>query len=153
MSKIYLIPQILTSLLFLFPTNAQRLNGNESEYEFVGHHFVASLVGCDKKALTNVEELALTLEKASLASGAKILSSSKYVFPGNGMTMVVLLSESHASIHTYPEFDACFIDLFTCGHNCSAKKFEEVLENYLKPKETNKRMLLRNANTFDEEAL
>jgi S-adenosylmethionine decarboxylase len=119
-------------------------------YDFVGHHFVASLVGCDHDALTNVEGLAQAMEKAVLASGATILSSSKHVFPGNGLTMIILLSESHASIHTYPEYGACFIDLFTCGHHCSAKEFEKVLQEYLKPQSINKRMLLRDAHIHDE---
>lgn len=135
-------------MLYLFPMQA-----DEPEYEFVGHHFVASFVECNQEALTNVEELAKALEAAAIASGAKILSTSKYVFPGNGLTMVILLSESHASIHTYPEFGACFIDLFTCGHHCCAKKFEEILQGYLKPQAVNKRMLLRDAYILVEEAI
>lgn len=146
MKNCFILQISLAALLYLIPLKAE-----ESVYQFVGHHFVASLMGCNQEALTNVEELAKTLEKAAVASGAQILTTSKYVFPGNGLTMVILLSESHASIHTYPEFGACFIDLFTCGHHCSAKNFEEVLESYLKPQEVNKRMLLRDAHVHDED--
>jgi S-adenosylmethionine decarboxylase len=36
-------------------------------------------------------------------------------FEPQGVTVLALLSESHASIHTYPEVGAMFVDVFTCG--------------------------------------
>ena len=57
--------------------------------------------------------------------------------------MVLLLSESHASIHTYPEYNSCFVDLFTCGQKCSAEKFDMYLREYLKPKQTDSRIQVR----------
>lgn len=113
------------------------------DYQFIGRHFVASYSGCDMEALTNLDALAKALEGASNASGAHILQSIKYVFPPDGFTMVILLSESHASIHTYPEHSACFVDLFTCGTNCVAEKFDEYLQNYLKPTKINSQILKR----------
>lgn len=126
------------------------ISANEPLHDFVGHHFVASYLGCDLEALTDLDSLEKTLEEAVIASGAKILSSTKHIFPPDGLTMVILLSESHASIHTYPEFGACFIDLFTCGHTCDSKPFAEKLEMYLKPKIINKRLLLRDSSIQDE---
>lgn len=113
------------------------------EYQFIGRHFVASYSGCDRKALTNLDALAQALEGASIASGAHILKSTKHVFPPDGLTMVILLSESHASIHTYPEHDSCFVDLFTCGTTCSAEKFDESLRHYLKPTKVNSQIFKR----------
>jgi S-adenosylmethionine/arginine decarboxylase-like enzyme len=49
------------------------------------------------------------------------------------MTGLALLCESHASIHTYPEHNACFVDLFTCGENCDWEKFESVMVSFLEP--------------------
>ncbi len=77
------------------------------------------------------------------ACGAQILDSSKYVFPPDGITMVLLLSESHASIHTYPEYNSCYIDLFTCGERCDYRKFEEALEQYLQPESIDQHVLER----------
>jgi S-adenosylmethionine/arginine decarboxylase-like enzyme len=59
------------------------------------------------------------------------------------LTMVFLLSESHASIHTYPEHGACFVDLFTCGNKCSGEKFDQALREYLKPAHVTARVLIR----------
>lgn len=113
------------------------------QYAFRGKHFIASYCGCDEKALTDVERLEAVMLEAARASGATVLQSAKHVFPPSGLTMVILLSESHASIHTYPEFNACFIDLFTCGEKCSSQNFDQVLRGYLLPKEVNSHSLMR----------
>jgi S-adenosylmethionine decarboxylase proenzyme len=112
-------------------------------YQFKGTHFLASYSGCDESALTNIEELPQAMLKAVRDCGATILESAEYVFPPDGLTMVILLSESHASIHTYPEHHACFVDLFTCGNKCSFEKFDASLRDYLKPKEVCAKVLSR----------
>lgn len=116
-------------------------------FSFQGKHFVASYIDCDLRALSDLENLIGAMDKAVEASGATILDQTPYVFPPNGLTIVYLLSESHASLHTYPEHGACFVDLFTCGDSCSAEKFDEALRNYLQPKRVNARFYLRNEET------
>lgn len=44
-----------------------------------------------------------------------------------GLSIVVLLSESHASIHTYPEQNCMFVDAFTCGTNCNPQSIIDTL--------------------------
>lgn len=117
---------------------------NEQEYEFKGVHFLVSYCDCDNDALTDLEGLTEAMKNAVESSGATILDKCSWVFPPSGLTMVFLLSESHASIHTYPEHNACFVDLFTCGENCSAQKFDAVMRAYLKPKAVNDQTLFRN---------
>ena len=119
------------------------------DYQFQGYHFLASYSECDLKALSDVEGLAQAMRQAVQNCGATILDSSKWVFPPDGLTMVFLLSESHASIHTYPEHGACFVDLFTCGEKCSAEAFDQSLRAYLKPQVVKDRMIIRNRD-FEE---
>ncbi len=126
-------------LLYLLPLFAY-----SEEYEFHGIHFLASYGECEMEALTDIKELRNTLLLAAEKSGATILKFQDVVFFSNGFTMAILLQESHASIHTYPEHKACFIDLFTCGNHCSSEAFAEVLEKYLKPKKICKKTLIRN---------
>jgi S-adenosylmethionine decarboxylase len=57
--------------------------------------------------------------------------------------MALLLSESHAAIHTYPEHNACFVDLFTCGDHCHNEPFDRVLREYLKPGAVQSKVLIR----------
>lgn len=122
---------------------------SEDFYNFKGQHFIASYTGCETSALYDVPSLIQAMEYAVNQSGATILSSSFYVFPGDGVTMVFLLSESHASIHTYPECGSCFVDLFTCGTNCSYEEFHAPLASYLNPSHVNQKILIRH-QTADE---
>jgi S-adenosylmethionine decarboxylase proenzyme len=119
------------------------LHGEEAIYEFTGHHLLASYLDCDREALINIKNLEKAMNEGAQASGATILSSVKHVFPPDGFTMVILLSESHASIHTYPEHGACFVDFFTCGHSCDASKFDQVLIDYLKPQKMSRQLFQR----------
>ena len=121
----------------------------DEDHNFKGKHFIASYTGCDVSALTEVDSLIAAMKEAVKKSGATILDSSSYVFPGNGLTMVFLLSESHASIHTYPEYGSCFVDLFTCGDICSYEGFHESLSSYLKPTQVNQKVLIRNEEIDD----
>lgn len=116
---------------------------SEQQHQFLGKHFIASYTECDPEALQNVQALIQAMHEGAARSGAKILSNSFYVFPGNGLTMAILLSESHATIHTYPEHRACFVDLFTCGDHCHSEPFDQVLRAYLKPQGASSKVLIR----------
>ncbi len=113
------------------------------QYDFNGTHFVASYKGCDEKALRNIDSLRYAMIMAAHDSNAKVLSHNDFRFSGDGYTMVVLLSESHASIHTYPEHNACFVDLFTCGTRCSWENFDKSLRAYLQPTEVDSSIITR----------
>jgi S-adenosylmethionine decarboxylase len=112
-------------------------------YEFYGRHLVSEYYDCDLQALCDADRLSEEMKGAVAASGAHLLGSEGHSFDGGGFSMVLLLSESHASIHTYPEYGACFIDLFTCGQNCSAEKFDTVLREYLKPQRSSSTIMVR----------
>ncbi len=112
-------------------------------YQFIGRHFLASYHGCDEQALRDIHKLPDVMKLGVAASGATLLDSSVYIFPPDAMTMVLLLSESHASIHTYPEHGACFVDFFTCGTSCSAEQFDEILRAYLKPQKVDQQLFMR----------
>ncbi len=132
-------------MIFLILSFALCAFSTESNYNFAGKHFLASYLDCDVRAMTDLEGLLHAMDEAVAASGATILERAPYVFPPNGLTVAYLLSESHASLHTYPEHSACFVDLFTCGDHCIAEKFDAVLRAYLKPKEVNAKLFLRSA--------
>jgi len=56
----------------------------------------------------------ILLEACQLAN-YNILTSGKHIFYPQGLTAYVILSESHAAIHTYPEKEIVYMDVFTCG--------------------------------------
>lgn len=130
-------------LVLFFGLSFAQVLATDDGYEFYGRHLIAQYFDCDHDALCDRERLAEVMQEAAEASGARILSCDDHYFDENGYTMVILLSESHASIHTYPEYNACFVDLFTCGKSCSAEDFETVLREYLKPEQVDSQIHIR----------
>lgn len=114
------------------------------DYEFVGRHFIASYYDCDSDILDDTQLLKNALSQAIEGSGASLLNITVHKFEPHGVTIVALLSESHASIHTYPEHKACFVDFFTCGTSCSSENFHRVLERELCSKRSITKILERN---------
>lgn len=130
-------------VLFVFFSFFGHLLFSDEPHFFKGKHFLASYLECDVQALSNLDTLIQALDGAVASSGATVLNKASYVFPPDGLTVVYLLSESHASLHTYPEHGACFVDLFTCGDHCSTEQFDQALRDYLQPKQVSARFFHR----------
>jgi len=87
-----------------------------------GRHLILDLYGCDPEILDDYEELERLLETALNMAGATILRIFGEKFQPQGVTLLALLAESHASIHTWPCEKYCAIDLYTCGTATSTDK-------------------------------
>lgn len=83
--------------------------------EFAGCHVLAELREVDAGLLDDLAHLEAALKRALAASGATVLDMTSHRFMPQGVTILALLAESHASLHTYPEHAAVFVDVFTCG--------------------------------------
>ncbi|HQT61852.1 MAG TPA: adenosylmethionine decarboxylase [Acidiphilium sp.] len=82
--------------------------------KFAGTHLLVDLWGAEK--LDSPELIDETLRQGALAAGATILHSHFHHFtPNGGVSGVVVLAESHISIHTWPERNYAAIDIFMCG--------------------------------------
>jgi S-adenosylmethionine decarboxylase len=85
-------------------------------YKAEGTHLLADLSGVDTELLTSCDRIEALLRDAAEAAGAHVLHSHFHAFgPGLGVTGVVLLAESHISIHTWPEQAFAAVDIFMCG--------------------------------------
>jgi S-adenosylmethionine decarboxylase len=100
--------------------------------KYAGIHLIADFWG--GKAIESEEELKALLERTVKAANANSLKSIVYKFNPQGITGVVLLAESHISIHTWPEFNYAAIDIFTCGDKTRPDKALEFLKSELNPK-------------------
>lgn len=82
---------------------------------FAGQHALAELTGVSADLLDDERYLVQVLDAALAEAGATVLQIVSRHFVPQGVTVLALLSESHASMHTYPEHGSLFIDVFTCG--------------------------------------
>ena len=81
-----------------------------------GTHLLADLYGVDAGKLVATADIDALLREGALAAGARILHSHFHSFgDAMGVTGVVLLAESHISIHTWPEYGFAAADIFMCG--------------------------------------
>jgi S-adenosylmethionine decarboxylase len=120
----------------------------ESEYQFFGKHYLASFIDCDSNSLLNIDGLKNAMINGINKSGATILSYTEKLFDNGGYTVLFLLSESHCSIHTYPENNSLFTDLFTCGDNCDYRLYQNSMIDYLKPKKVTSDLVIRDENHY-----
>lgn len=81
----------------------------------VGKHAIYELLGGDPNLLDDEEFVKSSLEHAAMAAGATLLGIITHKFEPQGVTAVALLSESHLSLHSWPEYGYASIDAFTCG--------------------------------------
>ncbi|MEO1150357.1 MAG: adenosylmethionine decarboxylase [Pseudomonadota bacterium] len=103
----------------------------EAGKTFAGTHLLLDFWGASR--LTEPEFIDDTLRAAALAAGATILHSHMHRFsPSGGVTGVVVLSESHITIHTWPERDFAAIDIFMCG-TCKVRDAVPTLRNAFQP--------------------
>ena len=81
-----------------------------------GTHALLDLYGCDAALLADAAALQALLQRAADAAGATTLAAHFHPFgEGMGVTGVLLLAESHISIHTWPEHRFAALDVFLCG--------------------------------------
>jgi S-adenosylmethionine decarboxylase len=81
----------------------------------MGKHYLLNLYGCSFVLLNDEHFLIDLLENAAAASGATVCQTIYKKFDPQGVTVLCLLSESHISIHTWPEEGKASADIFTCG--------------------------------------
>ena len=114
-----------------------------------GRHLILDLYDCDKQLLDNYDELNVLMETALRMSNATILRVIGEKFQPQGVTLLALLSESHCSIHTWPEIGYAAIDLYTCGDTTNSHKASEFLKHKLKAKKIDEKELVRSTIPID----
>lgn len=83
--------------------------------ETMGRHVISELWGCDVEVLNNMERIERIFVDAALKSGAEIREVAFHKFAPQGVSGVVIISESHLTIHSFPEHGYASIDVYTCG--------------------------------------
>lgn len=81
----------------------------------LGEHYIVDLSNCNRDLLLDSEQAYRSFSRAVRDSGLTVVDEGFYKFSPHGFTCFLLLAESHASLHAWPEYGYCAIDLFTCA--------------------------------------
>ena len=81
----------------------------------LGRHLLLELFDCDLEAINNLEGVKQTLVEAARRAQATIVDVVFHEFNPFGISGVVVIAESHLSIHTWPEYRYAAVDIFSCG--------------------------------------
>ena len=82
----------------------------------LGRHILAEVYDCDPNILNDRELIEEIMVKAALEAGAEVREVAFHKFSPQGVSGVVVISESHLAIHTWPELGYAAVDVFTCGN-------------------------------------
>ncbi|MDD5126571.1 MAG: adenosylmethionine decarboxylase [Dehalococcoidales bacterium] len=93
----------------------------------LGRHLLLELKNCKSGVLNDLGFLREALLAAAKESGATVMGESFHSFNPQGVSGVVIIAESHMSIHTWPEYDYAAVDVFTCGKSVQPEKAVEVM--------------------------
>jgi len=107
-----------------------------------GQHLLVEYWGCDSEVLDDLGAVEALMKRAAEAAGATVVQSVFHRFSPQGVTGVVVVEESHLSIHTWPEVGYASVDFYTCG-DCRPDKAHRVLEGGLKPSHSEKLFVRR----------
>ena len=99
----------------------------------LGKHLLLELNGCDHKLLNDISFIKETMLAAAKASGATVLGESFHQFSPQGVSGVIIIAESHLTMHTWPEHGYAGVDIFTCGTRVKPEKAAKVIIAKLKP--------------------
>ena len=125
---------------------------NESGIEEIhlGQHVLAEFFECDPNTLNSLDKVEKYMVDAALECGATIVQKCFHMFNPYGVSGVVIISESHLAIHTWPEFGYAAVDLFTCGEQCDPKVSYEFLKRKFNSKNTKYSQLNRGLMDADQ---
>jgi len=96
-------------------------------------HILLDCFDCDPDMLQDQDFLRKVLEETAVENHLTILNGVFHRFQPHGVSGVLLISESHISIHTWPEHAYAAVDVFSCRPGISPAEVKASLERRLRP--------------------
>jgi S-adenosylmethionine decarboxylase len=93
----------------------------------LGTHLLVELRDCNSKLLNDLKKVESLMVSAAKVASATVIESRFHKFNPFGISGVVVIAESHLTIHTWPEYEYAAVDIFTCGDVLKP----EIAANYL----------------------
>lgn len=118
--------------------------GHRIDRETIGSHLLCDMWKCTLS--DDIDVLEKLVIEAAVEAKATILDVVKKKFYPEGATVLVLLAESHISLHSWPEYDYVAIDVFTCGKEMDPEAAISYLQSALNPQD----MVLKKVSRGDK---
>lgn len=93
--------------------------------------YAVDLGECEALAALAPEEIVATFRSALEGAGANVVQTVSHHFPGDGLTSVLILRESHAVLHTWPETGTVNVDIFSCSPRLDSLRVVEEMRRSL----------------------
>ncbi|RMD57923.1 MAG: adenosylmethionine decarboxylase [Nitrospirae bacterium] len=93
----------------------------------LGDHLLLELKDCNASILNNIKEVEAAMVEAATMAKATIIDVKFHEFSPFGVSGMVVIAESHLSIHTWPEYAYAAVDIFTCGNLIVPREAAEYL--------------------------
>lgn len=104
----------------------------DGEVDYLGRQVTVDFFDCDKALLNDHVQIQKLMEGAAKAAKATVVKSLFHQFNPYGVSGVIVISESHLAIHTWPEYGFASIDVFTCGPVVDPRVCQRYLARALK---------------------
>jgi S-adenosylmethionine decarboxylase proenzyme len=108
-----------------------------------GKHWLVDFHGCDPEGLRVVGPVREAFLQAAREARATLVDEAFHQFEPEGVSGVLLIAESHLSVHTWPEDGFAAVDIFTCGEEMDAEVAVHFLERAFRAQRTEVRVLTR----------
>ncbi|MEC7520837.1 MAG: adenosylmethionine decarboxylase [Myxococcota bacterium] len=93
-----------------------------------GRHLLVEYHGCSEAMLDDLEGVEALMNRAAVAANTSVVASVFHPFQPQGVSGVVVIEESHLSIHTWPEYGYAAVDFYTCGQGVPEEAHAVLLE-------------------------
>src|SRR5690349_21165584 len=115
----------------------------------MGRHVIAELWDCDQRMLNDQDAVERIMVNAALESGAEVREVVFHKFTPQGVSGVVVISESHLTIHSFPEHGYASIDVYTCGDRIDPQVASELIAKGLRAGKVESMQLDRGVGAFN----
>lgn len=119
----------------------------------LGRHILAEFSDCNTELLNNPGHIESSLLEAARRAGATIVDSVFHQYNPHGVSGIVVIAESHLSIHTWPEYGYAAVDFFSCGDRVDPWKACRYMQEALDCRELNTREIPRGIPSADDEVI
>ena len=115
-----------------------------------GRHVLAELTGCPVSVLNDPVGLEKCFRRCAEEGGATLVSSHFHHFSPQGVSGVVVIAESHVTVHTWPEHGYAAVDVFTCGQPEVAEAVMELIITSLSAKNVHRTSFERGPDSIPQ---